>query len=81
MEARADEAGQVMRGQGRAQMPSIADARMALAIHGEREGFRTVTIKFESPEDALEFDKRAARTDTMDAIDAWAIDAEVVTRP
>lgn len=55
MEARADEACQVSP-IGYAQMPNSHEARHALAIHGERDNFRTITITFADEQQAREFD-------------------------
>lgn len=57
MEARADEAQQ---DHGKAQMPSLGEARMALAIHGRKEGFRVVLVSFDTEEQAEMFDHRVA---------------------
>lgn len=44
-------------------MPDISTARQALAIHGERENFRTITVTFDTPEQAATFDQCGARHD------------------
>lgn len=68
MEARADEARQVSP-TGYAVIPSIGDARQALAIHGERENFRTVTIIFDSEEEARIFDNRVKGESSWKAVE------------
>jgi hypothetical protein len=59
MEARSDEAGQT-HPVGRAQMPTIAECRQALGVHGRRDNFRTITIQFDSPGAAAWFDAVAS---------------------
>jgi hypothetical protein len=70
---------------GNTPMPSVGEARHALAIHGERGHFRTVTISFDDPQDALDFDARVRGDSTTYAV-LWALEnahtgIKVVTRP
>jgi hypothetical protein len=58
MEARQDEARQA-HPEGRAQMPGVDECRLALAIHGERDNFRTITLEFDDPEQARWFDAQS----------------------
>lgn len=57
MEPRSEEACQSS--PASAPMPSLPDARKALAIYGTQQHFRTVTIQFLSPSEAERFDARA----------------------
>lgn len=71
-EPRATEARQVTTS-GPATMPSIADARRALARHGDREHFRVVILHFETMAEADDFDEsvrsRGPRFTLHDVID------------
>lgn len=48
MEPRAEEARQSS--PASTPMPSVGDARLALAIHGKDQGFRTITVTFDNPD-------------------------------